>query len=92
MFKKLFENVNEYKVSKFEACYEEDFCYSIQLSTYLFKREPCKFVYTPSHYRVYVSARTYYLKSRLIFRQILLNIVCKAFSHAFKVKAFKDKA
>ena len=26
MFKKLFENVNEYKVSKFEACYEEDFC------------------------------------------------------------------
>ena len=37
------------------------FVYSIQLSTYLLKRETCKFAYTLSHYRVYVSARTYYL-------------------------------
>ena len=28
------------------------FVYSIQLSTYLFKRVTCKFVCTPSHYRV----------------------------------------
>ena len=56
------------------------FVYSIQLSTYLFKRETCKFVYIQSHYRVYVSAHTYYLYSRFIFRQILFNVVCKAFS------------
>ena len=36
--------------------------------------------YTPSHYRVYVSASKYHLKSRFIFRQILFNVVCKAFS------------
>ena len=49
--------------------------HSIQL-----KRETCKFVTTPSHYRVCVSARTYYLKSRFILRQILFSVVCKAFS------------
>ena len=39
------------------------FVYSIQLSTYLFKLETCKVVYTPSHNHVYVFARTYYLES-----------------------------
>lgn len=29
-----------------------------------------------SHYRVYVSAGTYYLKSRFILRQMLFNVVC----------------
>ena len=38
-----------------------------------------KFVYTPSHICVYVSARTYYLHSRYIFRQILFDVVCEAF-------------
>ena len=56
MFQKLFGNVNEYKVSKFEAHTEGILVHSIQL-----KRETCKFVTTPSHYRVCVSARTYYL-------------------------------
>ena len=37
------------------------FAYSIQLSTYFFKRETCKVVYTPSLNRVYVFARIYYL-------------------------------
>ena len=32
MFKKLFGNVNECKVSKFEACYKEDF--SLQYSAF----------------------------------------------------------
>ena len=54
-------NIEPLKVSKFEAFYKKYFFLSIQLSTYLFNREACKFVYTPSHYRVYVSARTYYL-------------------------------
>ena len=56
------------------------FVYSIQLSTYLFKHETCTFVYKLSHYHVYVSARTYYLRSIFIFCQILFNVVCKAFS------------
>ena len=37
------------------------FVYSIQLSTYLFKSQTCKVVYTPSHNHVYVFARIYYL-------------------------------
>ena len=67
---------------------DSSFVYSIQLSTYLFKRVTCKFVCTPSHYRVYVSACTYYLLSRFIFCQILFNVVCKVFSYVqIKVNA-----
>ena len=65
---------------------DSSFVYSIQLSTDLFKHVTCKLVCTPSHYRVYVSACTYYLLSRFIFCQILFNVVCKVFSYV-QIKA-----
>ena len=74
---KLFGNVNEYKVSKFEACNRDYFC--LQYSAlYVFAQAWNMQVCV--HYCVYVSARTCYLWSRFIFRQILFNVAFKASS------------
>ena len=58
---------------------ESIFVYSIQLSMYLFKHETCKFVYTPSYYHFYISAKS-----------CLMSFVKP--SHAFKVKSILDSS
>ena len=79
-FTGLFETYTSRKFRNLKRAARSVLVHSIQLFTHLFKRQTCNFVYTPSHYRVYVSTRTYYLSSRFIFRQILFNVVCKALS------------
>ena len=57
-FKSFLETYTSTKFRNLKRATGSIFVQSIQLSTYSFKRETCK--YTPSRYRVYVSARTYY--------------------------------
>ena len=60
-FKSFLETETSIKFRNLKRGRGSIFVYSIQLSWYLLKRETSKFVYSLSHYRVYVCARTYYL-------------------------------
>ena len=92
MFKKLFRNVNKYRVSKFEACYRGYFC--LQYSAIYIFAQACN-MQVCVHTITWLCLCFYMYILPLIkitFCQILFNVICKAFSLVqVKVGAWQNR-